>query len=251
MPATPLHHIAPPVLPATVLARWQFYTADANPTTVLPDGCSDLILHIDACGQSEWHISALADAAMVVPGRAGEQWLGFRFLPGTRIDAPALLKSAHAIWQHCQDWQQSQHSTAQPSSHLARRDTKALEASLLEAIEQHTRMDLRAQEALQSLAHSRTVGAAAHSLGVSERSLERLTHRTTGQAPRFWRALARVRRAALALGNAQPLAEIAADHGYADQAHFSRDCLRWLGQTPASLRDAPELLATVAQAGYG
>lgn len=245
MPATPLHHIAPPVLPATVLARWQFYTADANPTTVLPDGCSDLILHIDACGQSEWHISALADAAMVVPGRAGEQWLGFRFLPGTRIDTPALLRSVHAIWQ------QAQHRTGRRSSSLAGGGTTALEASLLEAIDQHTRMDLRAQEALQSLAHSRTVGAAAHSLGVSERSLERLTHRSTGQAPRFWRALARVRRAALALGTAQPLAEIAADHGYADQAHFSRDCLRWLGHTPASLRGTPQLLATVAQAGYG
>ncbi|MNT43045.1 DNA-binding transcriptional regulator AraC [compost metagenome] len=133
---------------------------------------------------------------------------------------------------------------------MPRRDTTAPEALLLEAIDQHTRIDPRAQEALRSLAHCRTVGAAAHSLGVSERTLERLTQRATGQVPRFWRALARVRRAALALGTSQPLAEIAADHGYADQAHFSRDCLRWLGHTPASLRGTPQLLATVAQAGY-
>lgn len=245
MPTTPLHRIAPPALPPTVLARWQFDTTDANPTTVLPDGCSDLILHIDARGHSDWHISPLADAAMVVPGRAGEQWLGFRLVPGSRIDAPALLRSAQDIWQ------QSQRRAGLPSSSLAGRDTTAPEALLLEAIERHTSMDPRAQEALRSLAHSRTVGAAAHSLGVSERSLERLTQRTTGHPPRFWRALARVRRAALALGTAQPLAEIAADHGYADQAHFSRDCLRWLGQTPASLRSTPQLLATVAQAGYG
>ena len=245
MPATPLHRIAPPVLPATVLARWQFDTTDANPTTVLPDGCRDLIVHIDARGQFDWHISPLADAAMVVPGRAGEQWLGFRLVPGTRIDAPALLRSAQAIWQ------QRQHRAGLPSFSLSLRDNPALEAFLLEAIDQHPRMDPRAQEALCSLAHSCTVGAAAHSLGVSERSLERLTQRATGQAPRFWRALARVRRAALALGTTQPLAEIAADHGYADQAHFSRDCLRWLGQTPASLRGTPQLLATAAQAGYG
>ena len=106
------------------------------------------------------------------------------------------------------------------------------------------------QEALHALAHIRTVGAAAQSLGVSERSLERLTQRATGQPPRFWRALARVRRAARDLATPQPLAEIAADHGYADQAHLSRDCLRWLGQTPAALRRSPEQLATVAQAGY-
>ena len=245
MPATPLHRIALPALPPTVLARWQFNTTDANPTTVLPDGCSDLILHIDARGQSDWHISPLADAAMVVPGRAGEQWLGFRLLPGTSIDAPALLRSAQAIWQ------QSLRRAGRPSPSLPGRDTAAPQALVLEAIERHTRMDPPAQEALSSLAHSRTVGAAAHSLGVSERTLERLTQRATGQAPRFWRALARVRQAALALGTAQPLAEIAADHGYADQAHFSRDCLRWLGYTPASLRGTPQLLATVAQAGYG
>ena len=244
MPVTPLHPIAPAALPPTVLARWQFDTTDANPTTVLPDGCSDLILHTNARGQSAWHISALADAAMVVPGRAGEQWLGFRLVPGTRIDTPALLRSAQAIWQ------QAQHRAGRPSSSLAGGGTTAPEALLLEAIDQHTRADPRAQEALRSLAHCRTVGAAAHSLGVSERSLERLTQRTTGQTPRFWCALARVRRAAQALGTVQPLAEIAADHDYADQAHFSRDCLRWLGQTPASLRGAPQLLATVAQAGY-
>ena len=245
MPATPLHRIALPALPPTVLARWQFNTTDANPTTVLPDGCSDLILHIDARGQSDWHISPLADAAMVVPGRAGEQWLGFRLLPGTSIDAPALLRSAQAIWQ------QSLRRAGRPSSSLGSRETAAPEALVLEAIERHTRMDPRAKEALHALAHTATVGAAAQSLGVSERTLERVTHRATGQTPRFWRALARVRQAALALGTAQPLAEIAADHGYADQAHFSRDCLRWLGYTPASLRGTPQLLATVAQAGYG
>ena len=158
MPATSVHPIAPPVLPPTVLARWQFDTTNARSTTVLPDGCSDLILHIDARGHSDWHISPLADAAMVVPGRAGEQWLGFRLVPGTRIDTPALLRSAQAIWQ------QAQHRAGRPSSSLAGGGTTAPEALLLEAIDQHTRADPRAQEALRSLAHCRTVGAAAHSL---------------------------------------------------------------------------------------
>lgn len=250
MSDAPLIHIATPALPPTVLARWQFDTTDASVTTVLPDGCSDLILHVDVHGQSGWHVSALAEAAMEVPGRAGEQWLGYRLQPGTSVEAAALLRAvqaAHAIWQ------QRKYRSGPPSSGLTHDSAalEVLEASVLEAIDHHTHMDPRAQEALHALAYAPTVGAAARSLGVSERSLERLTQRATRQPPRFWRALARVRRAAQGLGTAQPLAEIAADHSYADQAHFSRDCLRWLGQTPASLRRAPQLLATVAQAGYG
>lgn len=244
MSDAPRIHIATPALPPTVLARWQFDTTDASPTTVLPDGCSDLILHVDACGLSSWHISPLADAAMQVPGCAGEQWLGYRLRPGTRVDTAVLLQSVQSIWQ------QGQRRAELPSSRLTH-DTAALEALFLEAIDRNTHLDPRAQEALHALAYVRTVGAAAQSLGVSERSLERLTQRATGRPPRFWRALARVRRAAQNLGTAQPLAEIAADHGYADQAHFSRDCLRWLGQTPAALRRTPQGLATVAQAGYG
>jgi AraC-like DNA-binding protein len=244
MPDAPRIPVATPTLPPTVLARWQFDTTDASPTTVLPDGCSDLILHVDGHGQSSWHVSALADAAMQVPGCAGEQWLGYRLQPGTHIDTAVLLQSVQSIWQHHQ-------RRAQPPSSRLSHAMPQFEALVLEAIDHHTRLEPRAQEALQALAHNGTVGAAAQSLGVSERSLERLTQRTTGQPPRFWRALARVRRAARDLATPQPLAEIAADHGYADQAHLSRDCLRWLGQTPAALRRSPEQLATVAQAGYG
>ncbi len=126
-----------------------------------------------------------------------------------------------------------------------------VEHQLLDAIDAHTQLAPRVQEALHTLAHAATVAAAARSLGVSERSLERLTRAATQQPPSYWRALARVRRAAQALGSGEALVGIAADHGYADQAHFSRDCLRWLGQSPSALRRSPGLLATVAQAGYG
>lgn len=223
--------------PPTVLARWQYNTTEASATTVLPDGCSDLILHVDARGHADWNVSPLSDAAMEVPGRAGEWWLGYRLQPGTTIDAGGLLRAARALAHRV------------PLTGL--RCSGDAENALLAAIDAHTRLDTRTQEALHALAHAPTVGKAAQLLGVSERSLERMTKRATTQSPRFWRALARVRRAAQGLASAQPLVELAADHGYADQAHFSRDCVRWLGQTPAALRRSPHLLSTVAQAGYG
>ena len=230
-------------LPSVVLARWQHLTTDASPTTVLPDGCSDLIGHIDARGECSWHISPLGSAALEVPGNVGELWLGYRLQPGVCIQHTALLSAAQALWQQAQ--RHASASAAHPCIDAA------LETAVLEAIDTHVRLDVRAQEALHTLAHAPSVGQAAKALGVSERSLERMALQSTGQPPRYWRALARIRRAAQALGSSAPLAAIAADHGYADQAHFSRDCLRWLGATPMRLRQSPALLATVAQAGYG
>lgn len=153
--------------PPTVLARWEFITTGASATTVLPDGCSDLILHVTASGETGCQVSALADAAMHVPGCAGEWWLGFRLQPGTTIDTGALLKSVHAIWTPPGQVRGQCGPSAQQ------------EAALMLAIDAHTRLDPCVQEALNTLAHARSVGKAAQSLGVSERSLERLTRRAT------------------------------------------------------------------------
>jgi AraC-like DNA-binding protein len=237
-----IEHDALP-LPCAVLTRWQHTTTDDSPTTVLPDGCSDLILHIDAEGACGWHISPLGSTALQVPGRAGELWLGYRLQPGVSIQQTPLLSAVQAIWQQAQRHERS--SAVRPCIDAT------LETAVLEAIDTHVHLNVRTQEALYALAHAPSVDQAAKALGVSERSLERMSLQATGQPPRFWRALARVRRAAQALGTSEPLVAIAADHGYADQAHFSRDCLRWLGTTPLRLRQSPALLATVGQAGYG
>lgn len=230
--------------PSTLLAPWQFTSVDASATTVLPDGCRDLILHVDALGHPRWHVSPLTDAAMDVPGKAGERWRGYRMQPGALVDTGALLRSVQTILPPAS-------LSLRPACHPLDRADAELDAAVLAAMGEHTRIDLRVQEVLHALAHARTVGGTARSLGVSQRCLERLTHQATARPPRFWLSLARVRRAARALVNAQALVEIAADQGYADQAHFSRECRRWLGQTPTMLRRHPQLLSTATQPGYG
>ena len=217
-------------MPGVVLARWEHADTAANTTTVLPDGCRDLILRRGSTtGQVHWLLSPLDTQARQVTTIGAGRWIGFRLRPGAQIDDAALLRAARQMPPR-----------------------EALDAmALLAIIDQHAQLDARTVEALDALHTAPSVAHAARALGVSPRSLERLLHQAIGQPPRYWRALARVRRAAQALADEQPLAAIAADHGYADQAHFSRECLRWLGQAPSALRRSPALLATVAQAGYG
>ncbi len=220
----------PLLLPGTVLARWEHASATPGTTTVLPDGCRDLILRLDtASGEAEAMVTPLDTQARPVSTLRPTQWFGFRLRPGVQVDEPGLLAAADA----------------------ARRAGGWDEGRVLSALDDHVRLHPHAAEALEALQTCESVGDAARALGTSPRSLERMLAQATGQPPRYWRALARVRRAACALQGCAPLAAIAADHGYADQAHFSRECLRWLGQTPSTLRRLPDLLATVAQPGYG
>ena len=94
------------------------------------------------------------------------------------------------------------------------------------------------------------MAAAARQLAVSERTLQRLVYVATARPPAYWKCLARVRRAAAGLDRAPSLAAWAADHGFADQAHMTREFQRWLGRTPSALLASADLLAVAAASGY-
>lgn len=87
------------------------------------------------------------------------------------------------------------------------------------------------------------VAAAAGATGVSERQYRRRFRRAQGLAPAGW---LRVRRweatvqGMLAPGAAPPLAALAADHGYADQAHLARETQSFVRTSPSRLRGAPD-----------
>ncbi len=81
----------------------------------------------------------------------------------------------------------------------------------------------------------------AESLGISDRQLRRRFHRSVGYGPKTLDRVLRFRRlvaqaGAIAAGESD-LARVAADLGYADQAHMTRDCLRLSGLTPAQLAE--------------
>lgn len=123
-------------------------------------------------------------------------------------------------------------------------------ADVLDRLGTFTHQAPRVTEALHCLADTDRVSAAVRQLGVTERSLERLLASATGRTPGYWLALARLRRAAQALADATPLAAVAADMGYADQAHMGREFRRWFGVSPGRLRAWPALLTVVRASGH-
>lgn len=93
-------------------------------------------------------------------------------------------------------------------------------------------------------------------LGVSLRTLQRLLGGATGQSPRWWRRLARARRAAARIADdtadkvVANLSEIALRAGYADQAHLTRELKSWFGSTPTALLHSTSLLAQLRSPGF-
>jgi len=212
-------------LPSVVLDVWSHVAKSASRVVVLPDGCRDLILRIPPGSPPQWFVSSLDDTAYSVERRAGEFFAGYRLRPGAVIDETVLLALVGD-----------------------RNDPDVTRT--LSLLDDCVSLDARIVEALDSLSNASSVADATRQLGVSERSLERLVMMNTERTPSYWKNLARVRRAARALPGLEPLAAIAADHGYTDQAHLSRDFQRWFGTSPSLFRRSPDLHATVADSGF-
>lgn len=73
-------------------------------------------------------------------------------------------------------------------------------------------------------------------LGWSRRHLTRLTTRAFGVGPKTLARLVRFQRVTVALGSNRPLATIAAQHGFSDQAHLTREVTALAGAAPSQLR---------------
>ncbi len=209
----------------TILQAWQAAPHTNRIATIIPDGCRDLIMRCTPGKRPHWFLSDLQDHTYTVPIGSGVVIKGFRLQPGVRIDEAGLLASV----QH---------------RHLDFTDTCC-------RISSFSRRSALVAEALDHLASDVvSVAGAARNLAVSQRSLQRLLIGQTGRPPAYWMMLARLRKCARAALEPFPLAQIAAMHGYADQAHMSRDFKRWLGTTPSRLRHDSQRRDQLNAPGY-
>jgi len=215
-----------PDLPEGALELWRFTAESPSHGLVFPDGCRDLIVSMQAHAEPTCFVTSVADGVERPAFMAGQQFLGVRLHAGAQFDERALLDL------------------------LAGHD-RFDSVDLLSAIGAEVRIDPLVHEALSWLADAPRLDTAGASLGMSARSLERLLMSRTNRTPVFWRNLARARRCARALFDAGPLVAIAADHGYADQAHMTRNMQRWFGVSPTQLRRDAERFEALKQSGFG
>ncbi|WP_443054411.1 helix-turn-helix domain-containing protein [Streptomyces sp. IBSBF 2435] len=203
-------------------------TGVGGPYRVLPDGCMDLI----------WHDGALLvagpdTAAHVVTDRPGSSYAGLRFAPGVGpalLGAPArevrdLRVPLDGLWPAAEARRLAERADAGPAA--------ALDAWAADRIRTAEPADPLLGPVAAALSAGRPVAGIAAASGLGERQLRRRCEAAFGYGPRTLARVLRLQRA-LALARAgTPFARVAADAGYADQPHLSRE-VRTLAGVPLS-----------------
>ncbi len=207
-------------------------------TLVLPDGCVDLIWR-----DGELVVAGLDRRARRSPIRAGETIVGVRLRPGM-AGAVLGIPASEVLDEHPAFEDVVDRRARELSGRLAEAngETEAFEhlEGLVAAQLGEGEPDPLVLAATRRLGFPDSrVDWLADALGISDRQLRRRFHRAVGYGPktldrvlRFRRLVAQAR--ALSAGEAD-LARVAADLGYADQAHMTRDCLRLSGLSPSAL----------------
>ena len=208
-------------------------------TTVLPDGCVDVVW-LDG----DLVVAGPATAAVSVPASVGERPFGVRLRTGAveavlgvpadglrDVDVPLTELHGSKVGANVQE-------------RVARATRSGTRAGLRVLVEQLAGLavaghpDLLVREAARRLTvpHS-LLPQVARDLGVSERQLRRRFARSVGYGPRLLGRVHRLQRVLRCHERApgMTLAELACTAGYADQAHMSREVRQLSGMTPRQL----------------
>ena len=226
----PYREIAPPPdLAHVVRCLWE-RTGAGEPVVVLPDGCLDVVVRD---GRAAVAGPDTAPVRTAVP--AGARIAGVRFHPGAA--AAALGVPAGELRDQRVPLDALWGRSAAGAVVDAGADPLALAAALRPRL-RDAAPDLRVLAAARRLARvpATPVPVLAAALGLGERQLRRRFAAAVGYGPKTFARVARLHAALGLLGGSDPLARVAADAGYADQAHMTRELAALAGTTPAALR---------------
>ena len=243
--------------PASVLAPFvQHYWLSLHNTDrsvlALPDGCIDIVLEVEG---GRWRARGYGSTTRptLLPCEPGRHYLGIRFRPG--MARHFIRAAADELTDRDED---AQALLPVPLEAIAER---VGEAGLFGEIDRHLASRLAGAEpalngadrmvrAIQAAQGEVRLEAIAAQLGRSPRQLQRQFLETVGVTAKFYCRIVRAERAAALLtrDTGERIADVAADAGYADQSHMTRDFERLRGTSPAGRRVAfvqdPALWAT-------
>ena len=203
---------------------------------IVPDGCVDLVWR-----RGRLEIAGPDSSHRRVPVEAGELIAGVRLRPGA--SRPLLGGTpATAVLDSQVELDRLWGSEARSLAGLAAAQSDPWRIAELLAASLSARLprygpDRAAVAAAEALDRPRppSIARLAWEMGFSERHLRRRVRAAAGYGPKTLEQILRFRRAVGRLGTRVDWARIAAEQGYADQAHLSRQVRRWSGSAPRDL----------------
>jgi AraC-like DNA-binding protein len=226
----------PPGLEAQVACVW---VGGDGAVRVLPDACVDIVW-----ARGRLIVAGPATMPDLSPATPGQDRCGVRFrvgMAGSALGLPAAelldrVVPLAEVWGPAGRRLEDRVAGAERPletliAGIAGRIAPACDGVVREAVARVR----RGESSVERLARS---GA------LSERQLRRRFERSVGYGPSTLRRVLRFQRFLAAAQAGGSLARLAADAGYADQAHLARDCRRLAGLTPSGL-----LAAGVGPAG--
>jgi len=204
-------------------------------TRVLPDGCADIVWT-----GSRLIVAGPATRAVIPDLPPRETRVGLRFRVGAAslglgLPAAELRNLSVPLADVWPDGAELSERVGEALDSRGRLEllARAVAGRLNDAPDP----DPLIREAVHELARPRArVELVGRRLAISERQLRRRFEATVGYSPRTLARVLRLQRfLRLAQRGETDLAWLAADAGYADQPHLTRECVRLSGRTPGAL----------------
>ena len=233
-------HLPRPELQRSIACYWTLEASAAAPSRILPDGSMDLLF--DLSGTHEPSVVGTMTRALVsTPTGDRIDLLGVRFLPGegtsfllgsaARPIRDSVVPLVDAWGPVAREIGERLLSAAVSKARIALLDAELARWRKLPA-DPRVRHVVRAMRETHGGVRVHEVAAL---VGLGERQLERLFDERVGIGPKALALVMRVQALLTRVGPMSDWSRLAAELGWSDQAHLTRDLGRLAGVTPAAL----------------
>jgi AraC-like DNA-binding protein len=204
------------------------------PTRVLPDGCADIV----STG-AQLIVAGPATRAMLPGLPPDEPTLGVRFRVGAAgaalgLPADELLNRSPTLGEIWADGDELQRHVGEATDTHAR--LGVLAELFAGRLGRAPAPDPLLRAAVLDLARPRArIAGLCERLSISERQLRRRFRRAVGYSPKTLARVLRLQRFLTLTSQGGELARVAADAGFADQSHLTRECVELAGLPTGAL----------------